>query len=564
MSSRSLWLAGALSAAVNLLLVVTFYDRFWWPADEGNYAHVAERVLDGEVLNRDVQDIHMGYVNFLHAATFATFGRRMVSLRYPLMVATLVQAALVFFLFRRFGAPTAALAASVVAPLGVLLYLDPTAHWYSQLLFVVLAIALTRLPRGARGREVALGLIIGLGFCFRQLTGVLVAIGLVSYLLVEGREEGSGSERRSRVARAVLAVAAAGLAAYLWKKTDLSGFLLFGAWPLALLGWAIFRTRAGDGDTLRLLGRLLGGALLAATPLVAYHAVMGSFASWYHDVVVTATALTDLPFIHHQNFVGTLVTGGVEVMLAPESATAFVNGLFWALLPFAASALGLALLWRLRRGERPAPLPWLAAFYAVVSVHFQNPTYLYFTIGATALGGLWLAAEAGRRPRRIVQAAVAAAAGVALFFHAGQTGNRGWDRLLRGIRLPMVESAAALPRCGLRIDAEDLATYTAALALIEREVGPREAIFALPSSSELYFLSGRKNPFRYFNFALGVLDEEDAARVLAKLAERPPKLIFYAGRDKYNTPLSRKTIVTLSHRYEYLTTIGPWNVFKWP
>ncbi len=558
---RSLAIAAALAAVFNLLVVAVFYDRFWWPADEGNYAHVAERVLDGAVLNRDVQDIHMGYVNFLHAATMAAFGRRMVSLRYPLMVAALAQAAIAFWLFRRSGAVTAAIAACAVPALGVLLYLDPTAHWYSQLLFFVLVAALTRLPRESRWRDPALGFVVGLTFCFRQLTGVLVAIGLTAYLLAE-HGEGDESGRRPWVARGTLAIAAAGLATYLGKKTDASGFLLFGLWPLLLLGWTFLRTRMADGPALRRLGGLSLGALAAVAPLLAYHAAMGSFASWYHDVVVTAAALTALPFIHGQNFLTTLVTGGWGVMLEPASPAAFVNGLFWMLLPFSAAALGVALLWRLRRGGTPAPLPWLAVFYAVVSVHFQNPTYLYFTIGVTALGALWLAAEAGPRPRRAVQAVVAAAAGIALFFHAGQTANRGWEKLLAGVRVPMVATASAIPRCGLRIDAPDLATYTAALALIEREVGPGETFFALPSSSELYFLSGRENPFRFFNFALGVLDEQDAARVQAELGRKPPALIFYAGRDKYNTPLSRRMIVTLARSYEHLTTIGPWDVFR--
>ena len=502
-SRRALILAGALAATVNLWLAASFYDRFWWPADEGNYAHVAERVLDGEVLNRDVQDIHLGYVNFLHAGTMAVFGRSMVALRYPLMAAALAQAALAFFLFRRFGAVTAALAACVVPILGVLLYLDPTAHWYSQLLCFVLVALLERLPRGSRWRDPAAGFVVGLMFCFRQLTGVLVAIGLVAYLLSECGEEERRASRpplgvHSWGARAVLALATAGLAAYLWKKADLSGFLLFGIWPVLLCGFGLARTRVAGGATLRRLSLLLAGALAAGVPLVLYHVATGSLGSWYHDVVVTATALTELPFIRGQNFVTTLVTGGAALVAKPPSAAAWVNGVFWALLPFAAAALGLTVAWRLRRGAPVSPLPWLAVFYAVVSVHFQNPTYLYFTIGTTALGGLWLAAEAGAWPRRVVAGAVAAAAAVALGFHAGQTANRGWERLLAGARVPMVETAAAIPRCGLRIDEQDLATYTQALALIEREVGPDESIFALPSSAELSFPLGPPEPIPLF------------------------------------------------------------------
>ncbi len=74
-------LVALLALSANLLLVIGFHDRFWWAPDEGGYAHVAERILDGEVLNREVQDVHAGYVNLLNAAALGVFGRSMLSLR---------------------------------------------------------------------------------------------------------------------------------------------------------------------------------------------------------------------------------------------------------------------------------------------------------------------------------------------------------------------------------------------------------------------------------------------------------------------------------------------------
>jgi len=51
----------------------------------------AERILHGEILNSDVQEIHTGYLNFLHAAAFALAGEKLVSLRYPLIFVALIQ-----------------------------------------------------------------------------------------------------------------------------------------------------------------------------------------------------------------------------------------------------------------------------------------------------------------------------------------------------------------------------------------------------------------------------------------------------------------------------------------
>jgi hypothetical protein len=76
-----------------------FHDRFWYAPDEGNYAHVAERLLQGEVLHRDVQDVHAGYVNFANAAALRLFGLDLLSLRYPLAVLSVLQAALAAWTF---------------------------------------------------------------------------------------------------------------------------------------------------------------------------------------------------------------------------------------------------------------------------------------------------------------------------------------------------------------------------------------------------------------------------------------------------------------------------------
>src|SRR5688572_8929120 len=91
-----MWLVLAVSCivAINGSILWFFHDHFWYAPDEGNYAHVAQRIIDGEVLNSQIQDVHAGYINFVNAAAFRAFGLDLLSLRYPLVFLAFTQAIL--------------------------------------------------------------------------------------------------------------------------------------------------------------------------------------------------------------------------------------------------------------------------------------------------------------------------------------------------------------------------------------------------------------------------------------------------------------------------------------
>ena len=87
--------------------------------------------LAGETLHLDVQDVHPGYINFVNAAAFKVFGIDLRSLRYPLMAAAFTQAMLAWFFLAGRDALLATLASVASIALGVLQFLNPTAHWYA-------------------------------------------------------------------------------------------------------------------------------------------------------------------------------------------------------------------------------------------------------------------------------------------------------------------------------------------------------------------------------------------------------------------------------------------------
>lgn len=570
-------LVALLVIGLNAALLLHFHDRFWWPPDEGNYAHVAERLLDGEVLHADVQDIHPGYVNFANAAAMALFGRELSSMRYPLALLGVVQSLLLFLVLSRTGILTAAIGATGITALGFLQFLNPSAHWYCLFLVVLLVWVLHATPRAARWRLDVVGAIVMSIVLFRQLSGILVAMGALTWLLLEAGSAGSSTSpgtddvdpdaasataHRPWAARTLLVIMLVGLTGYLLRATDVVGWLLFGIWPVVVLLHAIVVTTVANARVFAIVSRLARGAAVAAMPLLAYHAAHGSLGPWYRDVVAAAVGFPGLPFFRSRSYAD-LIPDAVQA-LATGDVLASAGVGFWIALAALAATLGVRVLGRLlacRNAAPHVPLPpiaCIAVFYAVVSVHYQIPIYLAYTAGVSLA-----ALAAVRRPsgRFAVGGAVLLIAG--LYLHAGQPLSRPVGGAPGGERITLVASGT-VPRIGLAIEPADVALYGALIALIHREVPPNGSILAIPSNAELYFLSGRRNPFRFFNTALGVTTAGQLQTVLETLEREPPILVFHDPRDKYNTPASRAIMERVRAGYEQLPGLGQMQIYRHP
>ncbi len=167
-------LAVALAGVLAALVMVHYHDVYWYAPDEGSYAHVAERLLDGDLLHREVQDVHPGYINFVNAFALKVFGERLVSMRYPLVLLAMVQGAAVAWLLVHRGF-LLAVGAGVGAPfVGMLLFLSPSANWYGLTLALVLAVVLERRTGPRWTIALLAGLVCGLALMFRQLTGAIL------------------------------------------------------------------------------------------------------------------------------------------------------------------------------------------------------------------------------------------------------------------------------------------------------------------------------------------------------------------------------------------------------
>jgi hypothetical protein len=556
-------LAFCTTLVITAAILIYFHDRFWWPPDDGAYGYIAERILAGDVLNRDVQDIHMGHVNFLNALAFKLFGHQLVSLRLPLVAAGMVQACIIFMLFRPRGMMLAMTAAISLTALSFVQFLNPTAHWYSLFLIISIIACLMGISRENSWRLFVVGLLLITLFLFRQLSGVIAGIGVMAFLLYEAPRGATGLN--SVFARALMTIMFMGLAGYLLAKADLPAILLFGVGPLLILALGCFKATVDNRYIARQLPALIAGGLVAALPLVAYHIHHGSLGTWYSDTIVSALTLSDFAFIDEPGYLLYAIIG-LRQAIALESFDTIVNGLFWASIVLAASALGILVLIDLNRreGAEPAPhaLPFLAVFYGLVSVHYQIPIYLFYTVGLSLAGLIWMLAGNSTQQRAIVGVCAVLLSAVALYYHAAQPLSRGLIGTLEGVRTELAPGDA-LGRLGLSIETNDIKVYRHIADLVKREVRADQTILALPVNPEIYFLTSRRSPFRFYNSALGILDESDLNAVMQTMKNRPPRLVFHRPGDKYNTKYGSQVMAHVRQHYELLETLSGFEIYRY-
>ena len=552
-------------ACANVLILWLFHDRFWYPVDEGNYAHVAERILAGEILNRDIQDIHPGYINFLNAAAFKVFGMNLVSLRYPLMLAALAQSCLVALLLASRGTVAAVVGSLATTALGVIQFLNPTAHWYCLMLVVVLVGWLWWMPVRHSVRIVGAGALVGTIFLFRQLSGIWVAMAALVLLLEERSSDAKGSQ--TLVARSVVAVMLAMVVVYLTSiaVVKLSGFVAIALWPVALLGLTLWRTQVGNRDASAVLAQLALGAIISAVPLVWYHLAHGSVVSWLNDTVRAAGTLPRLTFFGGTDWLGLLSLLGLHGMVGGATIATAVNGFYWMMLPAVPLLAGSMTVLRARRGSMGSLcLPVVATFYALVTLHLEGPIYLYYTLGLSVAALLWMATTAATWFRVGSVTTIAVLSVVGVVYHASHSTSRTVAQMVSGEGPRISDTMLCQPfeRSALRVDVRDCERYHRLVDVIEKEVPPGRPMFAVPSDAELYFLANRPNPFRFFNTALGVLDTHDLTQVLTTLVDDPPVIVTFRPDDKYNTAASQRIAEHVRGAYDLLETIDGVEVYR--
>ena len=562
-SGKYLLVAFLITVVFNGIVLVHFHNRFWWPPDEGVYAHIAERVMKGEVLNSDVEEIHTGYLNLFHSVVFRIFGVRLVSLRYPLAVVALIQSCLVFLILAKHNLWPGVMGAIGSTSLGVIQYLNPTPNWYCLLLTTVIAFCLTYLPQERKGRIELVGLLTGLVFLLRQITGVFVAMSVLTYLLGEKREETQRSG--TLLSKTLFAVMLLGAVTYLLASTEPVGLLLFGIWPIIILIQALFYSRTSNKKALRIVIRMALGCIAAAFPILIYHVVHRSLWTFFDDTVLRALHVAKFSYLKLQNY-GEQVVYALQNVFAFGSFATVINGVYWTILPLMATVVGVASILAFRRSREliaVGSLPIIAIFYGQVALLQQIPIYLFYSLPLSFAALLWLSRNAKKKTLVVLGLVTAFLVCVSLYYQAAQPIGRTLGGIIRGDRIGLVP-ATTLPRTGLWIDSESLRTYTEVVETIQAQTQPNDAIFVIANNPEFYFLAERRNPFRFWNSAVGVRNEQEAVAVMNVLRNQPPRVIVIDPQDRNNTEYSKAMIAYVRSTYTLIKNVSNFEIYRAP
>jgi len=550
-------------AAVNIFLLWHFHDRYWYPVDEGIYATIAERVLAGEVLHVQIQDFHPGYGDFLNAAAFRVFGVDLVSLRYPLIAGAFLQSSFVFALLYRRSLLLASCASVATIALGVIHFLNPTPHWYALFGTCALLYWLMKMPVQHQMRLVGAGVLVGTITLFHQFVGVLVGTGVLIVALQERSGDADGGDRR--LAQMLLLLPLAGLLFYLARSPamEFSGLLLFACWPLAILLREVKYTRTANRDASRVVVSLVTGALLSSVPLLLYCAAHRSGQETLQESMFTALSLGFRTSVA-QPWYGLLPLAGLYQASMPSTLADVANGLFWTALPLLAAINGLFTLLISEKDRRANTnaLPTLSAFYAVSSLYMQDAIYLYFSAGLSLTSVLWWVSARSRASRTAGAAVAVVLAAIAVAFHAAQPSTRSNTELLRGRNVLSGVSAPPLKRVSLQLDQVEQLPYATVVNIINTTAAAGAPIFAVPNDAELYFLTGRRNTFRFYNTSLGIQSNIDLAGVLDRLRRNPPAVVTFRPADQYNTWASSAIMEYVRKHYERVNSVSGVEIYR--
>jgi hypothetical protein len=498
------WLAGCLGLAAFAYQVS--FPRVLGRADESIILYGAQRLLQGQVLYRDVFEFITPGSFYFFAGIFAVTGPSLLAARVAMAAANALACGLLFFLARRVSSAleaTVAVIAFAATCLPIWPYASP--HWLSTLLCLSTAAVLLA-PGWHVGRPLralSAGALAGLTFSVQQHRGVFLGIWVIA-------------------ATCVLALASPDPRPWVRWRRQL-GWLALGAGAVAftVLGHAVWRASLQE--------------VIYATFLF----VLQNYR--------TSASLVPMPWAGICGLCGGFVPYAWMPLLRR--------------LPTVLLAEGLLLSWTLRRhrSENEALrgcVLLLAVLMALSVLYYPDFIHVAF-IAPFALIVLARLAFALRnlrwcRDRAMLRvAARALLAGCALMALLKGLGSLQHARLTAPLRF----DSAVGPLRGGR---EDRMILQAVQRLMERYPVLQPTLFSYPPEAWLYLASGADNPTPFSLLQPGYNSPTQFRQVIDTLAARPPDYVVISLPGLRR---SDPVVQSLLPRYREIESAGSYRLY---
>jgi len=556
---KSVWtyrFAFLLCLLASLFISWFYHDKFWWGPDDGHYGYVSQRILDGDLIHKDVQALHPGPIYFINAFFLNLAAGDMVGMRYPLIAMTVIQSGLAFMIARPKGMLAAIASAFALTAFGFIQFINPTANWYTLFLAILIAYVLTKFDAEQKRTVLLVGFLVGLTFLFRQLTGVFLALAVTVILFLKLSDE--TAENKPIAGSIVLAGLAIGLSFYLYVSAKPAGLILIGLSPVFILLLAALTSRVDIKIVISTLSWLTIGAVISILPLILYHGLQGNLALWFHDCFVMPFTFIEHGHLSEATFIA-LPYFGISELLAGNIGA--IKGLiFWSSLLIAPLIIGINVLRTIiSRTHLNSELPILASFFCLVAIHYEIPIYLLIPSG-TALVGAMLTFQ-NARYRNFFGGFVILLGLSAIYHHAAQPLQRGLGPT--AINQKMNVSYKPIPGTSIKVDKQEADLYAVLLNVIEKCTLPTDKIYAFPSHNEIYLLSNRDSAFRFIHSVHGLKSQHQVDETVKSiLLSKTPSLIVHNTTDKYNTRFSDDLLERISLAYVKIEQVSPFAIYQ--
>jgi hypothetical protein len=584
-----------------------FVDRGWIPHDDGMLAHIAERILAGQMPHRDFDDPYTGGLGYLHALAFLAFGVHLLSLRILLFLAALAWIPAVFAVARRFVSPLGSALVTATAVAWTLPSYFASMPSYYNLFFATWGTAalLRHLDTNSRVWLFIAGLCGGLSFLIK-LSGVYFIGAAVLFLLYReqlrsrGREKSSAALVGKTGVGLIVVTGLAGLALTRPGASEVLHFFAPGTALVAVLLWTEWRDGHGAaGERVRgatfLILPFLAGALLPVSLFLTPYIASNAVGAWYEGVFVlprsrfdaATTALPPLITMVAAVPYGAVLVAGVtgwhlldrrhvQILLA---ATSIVVGILMV-LGGAVDPVHRAVWYSVRHLTIPVVLAGcllvasgktglsmsarqelyllllLAAFMPLVQIPFAAAIYFCYAAPFLLLAALAVIRNSSTRIHWVHPVLLA---GYLFFALLWTNSNYVWT--LGTYHEPYnFVGAPGLRRAGITMTPADRAEYTKLIGLIQLANASNRQIYAGPDCPEVYFLSGTSNATRMvYEFLRPAMDTSET---LAELERQRVDVVVINRSPGFSRPLDADLARAFEQRYPYSAEAGRF-VVRW-